>query len=372
MYTKGQYFIFNKKLDFIRGCCKNLIYQDGVLKKEDTKKSGYFLSRVLDCGERDMVWHRLVLKGAGENSAVKIKIYCTGQPGLTYKGRSFPVKELAEGIQGEEGPVWQAAMEQACVKSTLKDCEVLLHDVRGRYLWFSLEFPQMGDIGEIQAVKIEFPKRSWMEYLPQFYQSVNKNADFLERFLLIFQTLYEDLTDEIEHITRKLDPDSADGEFLSWISGWIFIDDIPAWSLDKLRYLLKNSMNLYKIRGTAGYLKEILRLYTNGEAYIVEYHQISRYKYGQAGAERMKRLYGGDETIFTVLVNTPKVYTSRELQTLVNLVDHGNPAHMESRVVQLKQCIFLDQYTYLGINSRLGDYMLMRLNGLCALDFTKI
>lgn len=371
MYQEQRYFIFNKQLDYIRGYSENLIYENHQLHRRDINKKGVFISRVLDSQETDMEWHRFIFQMPEEKSAMlHLRVYCSNENFLEYEGITFFVGEL---ISSSSYSLDQklAAMEKACVKQILKSSQILLHDVAGRFLWFAVELFGQEEAG-IREIKVEFPKRTWMEYLPFLYQKEEMGARLLDRYLSICQTLYEDVTDEICKIPRRLDPDCASEQFLSWMAQWLSIEDIPIWGSAKLRFLLKNAMNLYRIRGTAAYMKKMIGLLTGGEAYIVEYHQIYNYRNNLKMFHRLKELYGENENVFTVLVNIPDSYTAKEYQILIKLAEHIRPAHMEGRMIQLKQYIFLDAYSYLGINARLGVYRPVWLDGRSALNFSKI
>ena len=87
-----------------------------------------------------------------------------------------------------------------------------LFDVRGRYLWFLLEAGgAAGDFDGITEIRIDFPKQNWVSWLPEVYQGSGKNRDFLERYLGVFQSFYEELTEKIGRSPDLFDPDCAGG-----------------------------------------------------------------------------------------------------------------------------------------------------------------
>lgn len=70
-------------------------------------------------------------------------------------------------------------MRSCLAKEIRGDEDVLLFDVRGRYLWFLLETGgPAGDFDGIREIRIDFPKQSWISWLPEVYQGTGKNRGF--------------------------------------------------------------------------------------------------------------------------------------------------------------------------------------------------
>ena len=86
----------------------------------------------------------------------------------------------------------------------------------------------------------------------------------------------------------------------------------------------------------------------------------------------LKRLYGREPGRFTLLVKEEYLSSARDYQAMEQLVREAAPAWMEAKLVPLRPCIQLGDYTYLGINSRLGQYRPLKLDGLSAIPFTVI
>ena len=106
--------------------------------------------------------------------------------------------------------------EDACLQAVFKKPEdVLLHQVKGRYLWFKVILAgQKGREPEISRMQIYFPKDTWLKYLPEVYQNDVESASFLERYLAIFQSVYEDMTKRIRADTGSAESgDITDGAF---------------------------------------------------------------------------------------------------------------------------------------------------------------
>lgn len=371
MKQKLQYFMFNKALDFKRCCLQNMSYKEGKLiaGTEQTGQKSIMISRVLDSQETDMEWHRMMFQLCQQGGAsYEIMIYASNSLERKIEGKKENLEMilLDRDIDISEKKKMLHPYLQKTVQSTE---DILLHDIKGRYLWFIVETDlQMNQEMEIQKIQIYFPRQSWISYLPEVYRSEDKNM-FMERFLAIYQTMYEELNRKIKEVPYLLDIDDTDKEFLVWLAKWLDIAESYVWSQEQLRALLKNAIRLYKIRGTRQAVIEFVKLYTNGaEPYIVENFQVKQYE-NQGNQALLDRLYGDNPYQFQVIVKEEHVPTVREYQTLVKIIEEVKPAYMELELVVLKPYIFLNQHTYMGMNSVLGEYRDLSLDGAAMLSF---
>lgn len=250
---------------------------------------------------------------------------------------------------------------------------MLLHEVEGEYLWFRIRLISQGEAyPKITRIKIIFPKNTWLSYLPEVYQEDETGASFVERYLGMFQSMYQDMSDKIYRIPEYMDPDAAHGPFLQWLGTWRSIEDSYIWKEDQLRYLIAHGVELYRKRGTVDYLKEMVQLYTGKPPYIVEYHQLEPYMGDHDYAERLMELYGKNSYIFTVIVDMDSHNINREYKILTRIIEQAKPAHIESNIIVLEPFIFLDKHSYLGINSVLGSYGAFVLDGQASIPFTAL
>jgi phage tail-like protein len=74
--------------------------------------------------------------------------------------------------------------------------------------------------------------------------------DFLRRYLLIFESIWEPLEHRQDHIDMYLSPRTSPAEFLPWIAGWIGISLAEHWPEGRRRQLLSEGVDLYRWRGT--------------------------------------------------------------------------------------------------------------------------
>ncbi len=376
MTNPTRYFVFNKTADFKRSFCQNLIYSPGEglqINKETISQGGLFISRLLDSREKETIWHRMVVRSESRGDAsIRFTFYTNEERFIYIENQPH---DLADFIMDTK-LTWQekiTAFRPYQVKSMFNPTDILLHEAKGRYFWFTIELYGQGNLSPvITHMKIYLSKQTWMEYLPEIYQIDQASKSFLERYLSIFQSLYNDLEFEISRISRYYDPEVVDSGFLPWLAEWLAVDDRYIWSEEKLRFLIKNGVSLYKIRGTRKALECMVELYLGEKPYLIEHHQLENYEGEAKTSGLIDRLYGDNSYYFTVVVSEKAVPSVKEHKTLLKIIESAKPAHVEANVVVLKPYIFLDKYSYLGMNSVLGQYRPANLDGFSALPFTGV
>lgn len=365
-----KYFIFNKESDYKRGYIHNLdILQNGIRIKKNSREKGIFISRLLDSRQTEMSWHRLRIRGnEKQGAAFRLSIYAGNQRCFVFRDEKTDLEDFirCEAVPLEEKLQYLSPWLQ---KQAAGQDEMLLHEVKGRYLWFVIEIYRQQDMEGIFDIQIFFPGQSWMKYLPEIYQKADEDS-FLERYLGIFQTIYEDLNDAIRQMPQNFDVETAQGDYLVWLAKWLGIEDSYIWSEKQLRQLLYNGVSLYKRRGTRGGLKDFVALYTGEVPFIVENHQLQYFRKDKRRFEKLQRLYGSSAYSFTVLVREQAVASQWKQKALIKIIEDIKPVQMEWRLVIIKPYIFADRYSYIGINSVLGKYANMALDGKSAVLFS--
>lgn len=374
MEQEKKYFLWNKKSDFTKGFLEHLIYTDEGLRLEHkSDQSGTFFSAVLDSRERGMVWHRIQMKSQQElGTAIQCLVYNADTRNLTWKGETKDVEEwlFDSGTAIEEK---EKQMEPYLIKTEMEPFDFLIHETKGRYLWLCIKFYGQGsNTPTLQRVKIHLPKRTLLRYLPEVYQEDSKSSDFLERYLGIFQSCYEDLEETIAGVAQYFEVENTPLEFLQWLAAWVGMEDYYIWPEDSLRYLLKNAMSFYQWRGTKKSVLELVKLYTKEEPYLVEQSKLELRKTEPKTKELLEALYGTSPYMFTVLVREEVLAGGNDYNILLKIIEKIKPAHMELNLVVLKPFIFLNSYSYLGVNSVMGQYRNLCLDGSSAVPFTTI
>lgn len=371
MRQRLKYFIFNKISDYEGGCMSHMLYdKDGIWAdlSEGAGHSG-FISRILDSREDDTQWHRLTFQSMGGEEEPYLVTVFAGDRLILQNGRDVPSLVADETIPFEEKLL---SMGNYIKKRSAGFSDMLLFEVRGRYLWIAVElFAQGSPPPKLGNFQVYFPKQSWISYLPEVYQASDPNQ-FLERYLAVFQVLYESMNDKIRGIPGLLDVDRTSEENLVRLAEWLDIAGSHIWNSWQLRQLLKQAVGLYKMRGTREGIRRMIRLYTGGEAYIVERHQLEPYMENESGRRILTRLYGSSPDVISVIMGKEYVPDQKAYHTLLRVIEEMKPAQIEVELVVLEPYMYLGGHTYMGINSAFGVYRDVRLDDRSMVSFSAL
>ncbi len=367
------YFIFNKAQDYRRGYMERMEYDaDGLRPAQDGHERCAFLSRILDSREEQMNWHRLTMEYGGSGKVpVRISIYAWDEQELVWKGRRISLKELTAD-NGRSIEERREMMSPCLQKAADGTADILLHEVAGRYLWFLLEMYGQEEKSYINRIKISFPRQSWILQLPEIYRESDRKTMFLERYLALFQTMYEDLNDRIGGSALLLDVESTEREYLGFLARWLDIGSCDVWPEEKLRRLLRHGLALYRHRGTRQGLMDFIALYNGEVPFCAEHFQLEAYARDREYYDRLQALYGNRAEQVTVLVSDRVVPTTEAYKVLMKIIDEMKPAQTDVKLTVLRPYIFLNGHSYVGVNSVLGRYQTAALDGRSMVPFLSV
>lgn len=109
-------------------------------------------------------------------------------------------------------------------------------------------------------------KAKYLRYLPVIFH----NGTFMNRFLQIFEALWEPLEWRQKHIAMYFDPRTCPPEMLNVISKWVGLTPDPRWSEWRHRRILLETAELQRWRGTPYTLIRMIELSTDLNAKIEE------------------------------------------------------------------------------------------------------
>ncbi len=109
-------------------------------------------------------------------------------------------------------------------------------------------------------------KSVYNHHLPDIYQ----DDDFLQRFLHIFEDIWEPLEQRQDHIEMYFDPRTCPVSFLPWLASWLGLSLNPHWPEIRQRRLLAQAMDLYRWRGTRYGLVRMIEVCTGITPVIIE------------------------------------------------------------------------------------------------------
>jgi phage tail-like protein len=94
------------------------------------------------------------------------------------------------------------------------------------------------------------------------YSDDEQNRWFLERFLSIVQTEWDNLERQIEDFSRYMDPAAVpEGAFLEYLARWLALPLEGDWTDEQKRNLLEIAPEIYPQRGTLKGLRRFLQIY---------------------------------------------------------------------------------------------------------------
>lgn len=277
----------------------------------------------------------------------------------------------------------------------------LLEGAVGRYLWVELEL-----LGEeftsprVESFRAYFPRQSYLRYLPAVYHEDEASAALLERFLSLFESVFVGVDEGRAGFTRYLDTDGIPAEYLSWLGGWLGLGREASWPVSARRELLRSAPDLFRARGTASGLLQVLDIYldslggasydwasardreaTNLDALVASgtlteaereavlgryetlseaYELASRYLLTFADVECADPPARED---YRRLVQCPQCFlvlvrpglADEEVRAVRRLVATWKPAHATGRAAPLRREFRLGANAFLGVNAALSE-----------------
>src|SRR5207248_3274186 len=106
----------------------------------------------------------------------------------------------------------------------------------------------------------------YLEYLPTAFA----DNDFLGRYLLIFESIWEALEQRQNHIDMYFDPRTCPETVLPWLAGWFDLETGLHWPESRTRDLVQQVSELYRYRGTAYGMAKMIEIWTGVTPEIAE------------------------------------------------------------------------------------------------------
>lgn len=359
------YYLLNQVEDFARGYLHDCtITECGVCVSPDAD-TGALFSRVLDGKEEQTVWHRLTVEVPDKRAEYQFWIYACDKEALLVDGEMRNIQQI---IQDEHRTVAQkqGIFAPYLQKIQKNEPDFLLHDIKGRYLWIFVQLQDYHHLGcRLEKVQVYFPKDSLMKYLPAVYQADDQSTAFMERFLAVFQSFYDELTFEIENNHDRLIPYTTDSEFLYFLADLVGVENAHGWTQEQLRNLVAHSGRLYQKRGTKQVLIEAIELVTGQKPCVIEGWQI------KDRPDLQTRYYSTERNSITVLLEEKHLQGGKR-DSIMNLILAFTPVGMEVHLKELRQYFVLGKPLYLGVNTTIAQYEPIKLDGLSRIDYSVV
>lgn len=305
-----------------------------------------YIAPVFDTDDLDNTYHRLKLQGKFEKCKYEIiAMACNTDESQVMKDQSVSMTDKL------------TFMQEHSHKRSVNTDDILLHELKGRYLWIAIRVmaADMNSFFVIDGFSIEFPKCSFIEYLPEIYQ--DDTDTFFERYMAVLQSLYEDLEEKVDDVPNQLDYESCMDENLSLFAQWTgIVDNSSKFSPEQLRYLIANLQEIQSGKGTTDVLQKIISLVYNREARVIENFKWNEWMEHSNQLEHFRNLYGVDESVFTLMIDC--VFDEQEKlpdkAKLLKLINDYTPLGVKCRLVYLRENNNMDTHCYLDVNSILS------------------
>lgn len=243
------------------------------------ESEGAFVSEPLDSGIYACQWHRIVLRGSiPAGTQVRVETFTSESP-----KSSDEVRALSDAR-------WFTRQDHVLVGEGAWDCLIL--SPPGRYCWIRLTLTGSGSATpRLDSVRVHFPRASSLQYLPAVYSEEPVSRDFLSRFLSLFDTIRDGISDRVRDAALYFDPEATPAEapsrgaadFLTWLGSWIGLAVESNWPIEKRRRLVRDAHRLYELRGTPEGLRLHVQLYAGREPRILEHFRLRQWMFLGSG-----------------------------------------------------------------------------------------
>jgi phage tail-like protein len=280
-------------------------------------ESGEARARVLDSGKDGTVWHRLYLEAIiPSGCGFVISIGATNDPlpnsdpewydhyfGDASEESQYSLVKGAWIPETSEIPHHPGLLQISPVQDRCGLFTVLIQrsgrrvrTLTGRYLHMRVKLFGRGHITpEIAAIRVYAPGFSYRDhYLPELYREElyggdadgtgdATSADFLGRFLDLFEGILTPLEDKVAAAQVLMDPCSTPPEALEWLGSWIGVVFEPGFPAERRRAWIAAAHRLYQTHGTLAGLQLALEIATGGQM-IKQFVDDREIEYPQGGA----------------------------------------------------------------------------------------
>lgn len=224
-------------------------------------KQGVFWSGAVKAPGDKVVWHRL--EAITESLAADAHIQFFRYTSDNLADAPAPPVLSASGSNPFTDPKWHS--EPADVT------DFFIGGKTSLYFWAGAWFSGSGlDTPVVSQMRVEFNHETYLARLPAIYQKPGVCADFLLRFLSLFESFYSETESKIKSLPSLFDAAAAPTEYLPWLAGWLALQLDENWDETTKRQAIRDAFATYALRGTPAGLRKALKEYSGVDAVIQE------------------------------------------------------------------------------------------------------
>lgn len=305
-----------------------------------------YIAGVFDTDDIDCTYHRLRLYGKFEQCKYEIFV-------MACNTDERPVmQDLGSSVEEK-----LSYMQNFSYYRSVNADDILLHSLKGRYIWIAIRI--MGASTEshflIDGFSVEFPGSSFIDYLPEIYR--DSQNSFFERYMSVWQSLYEDVEKQVEDVVEQLDYECCDEKKLPMYARWTGLDEKGRkFTPGQLRYLIGHLQEIQSGKGTIAVLQKIIYLVYGKQAKVIENFKWNEWMKNSEYLEQYKKLYGKDYSVFTLMLDC--VFDDPDQlpgqAELMKLIEEYTPIGVKCHLVYLRENNNMDTHCYLDVNSTLS------------------
>lgn len=208
-------------------------------------QKGKWLSDALDSQIYQCQWHRIELEISKLPAGTRVEVFTYSS--ATKIRNIAEIEKLMDDFGALTYSVAGELESPKNKKASTNRHEFLVQSREGQFLWMRIRLSGDGyDTPAIRSVRLHYPRSSYLEYLPAVYSSDDESRLFLERFLSIFQTEWDQIEQRIEDVAALFDPKAVPGgKTLEFLASWFALPLEGTWNDAQKRELLKAVAGIY-------------------------------------------------------------------------------------------------------------------------------
>lgn len=156
---------------------------------------------------------------------------------------------------GRFGAPWRA------IGSDVTDFFIdLVGNAKQEALWLGARFTNdLQGTPALSQARVDFDQTSYLQALPVIYRESLEHGNFLQRYLSLFESFFDELEAKTNGLPGLLDPSATPQDALRWLAGFLALP-IPEVQQEKAqRESIAGAFARYARRGTVAGLRETLR-----------------------------------------------------------------------------------------------------------------
>ena len=363
------YLVVNRRSDFAAGLLVNLRPEGEGLTLKETggiARGCVYLPR-LDGGKRDFAWTRLTLDIDEFEGMARVSAFAADNDVLPEEGVSLQDYLRDPYVP----PSVKTGVADPLYRTGFVDGRDVLLNLRGRYLYVKVEIVCTGGPPPVlRAVRARVGGDHMLDYLPAVYARSDRDG-FLFRFLSVFDAMVKDLEARIDHFEQNLDFDKQTGENLRYLASWVGVNE-PHLNDEELREVVRGAVAGYERAQTPEGIKRRVQRLTGARPYLVEHFRVEPMQLSGKDAALYIRLFGTQENVFHILLPARCLPTQEAVKDFREAIDNVIPADTQAELVLLKDSVYLDAHTYLGVNSVISGHTGAAIDRRAAIQYDTV